>query len=496
MMESWIYDCEGKGHLFSDEVNLHVDSFARNTKTWVGWESKPSCNFDINRLVSDRDTVENIQFLNHGYTDLPRKPLHCQANVGTLNGEVSWDLTKRVTGPNCLFTSNSFFGEKESGSKISSSCMESNSQDSTLVDLKLGRFIDYRDIQNGEFLKERSVVSSVHPSLTAKRARSASSCSQTPLCQVYGCNKDLSSSKDYHKRHKVCEVHTKTPKVIVNGNEQRFCQQCSRFQLLAEFDDSKRSCRRRLAGHNERRRKPQFNILSGKQHKLLQSYQAGTKFVRTSLPKGASFVFSDMFPAGMLLPERYEQAHPCNGKRCSPGFPGILPSPTSGINYSNAASIIQDSSGILNSSYARSLLSVPSQNLSSHSTRILKARPLMDQVSYSHQSPDQIYHKTSGIMSLEKYTTNGSYLSAMNSMDGAQTASIIVPNAGHAVDMKVKADEIFQKSDFLNAKYSFSPECASTVDLLQLSSHLKRVERQRNSLEFEQKNDDCCFLTT
>ncbi|KAK1553182.1 hypothetical protein Q3G72_030284 [Acer saccharum] len=431
-MESWSYDCEGKGLLFSDEVNLHADSFARNTKTLVGWESKPSSNFDINRLVSDRDTVENIQFMNHGYTDLPTKPVHCQASVGTLNGEVSWDLTKRVTSPNCLVTSNSFYGEKESGSKISSSCIESNSQDSTLIDLKLGRFIDYRDIQNGEFFKERSIVSSVHPSLTVKRARTASSCSQTPLCQVYGCNKDLSSSKDYHKRHKVCEVHTKTPKVIVNGNEQRFCQQCSRFHLLAEFDDSKRSCRRRLAGHNERRRKPQFNILPGKQHKLLQSYQ-GNKFLGTSSPKRASLVFSNMLPAGMLFPEIYEQAHTCNGKRCSPGFPGILPSPTKGSNYSNTASTIQDSSGVLNSSCALSLLSVQSQNLSSHSTRILKARPLIDQVSYSHPSPDQNFLKNS-----------------------------------------VEADEIFQESDFLNAKYSLSPERESTVDLLQLSSHLKR----------------------
>lgn len=29
----------------------------------------------------------------------------------------------------------------------------------------------------------------------------------------------------------------------------------SRFHQLAEFDDAKKSCRRRLAGHNERRRK-------------------------------------------------------------------------------------------------------------------------------------------------------------------------------------------------------------------------------------------------
>ena len=44
----------------------------------------------------------------------------------------------------------------------------------------------------------------------------------------------------------------------------------SRFHLLAEFDDGKRSCRKRLAGHNERRRKPQAGIHSGKAGRLLQ----------------------------------------------------------------------------------------------------------------------------------------------------------------------------------------------------------------------------------
>nr|AVV48331.1 squamosa promoter binding-like protein [Litchi chinensis] len=491
-MESWSYDSEGKGLLFSGELDLHVDSFARNTKTLVGWESKPSSNFDINRLISERDTDENIEFMDHGYTDLTRKPVHSKPSAATLNGEVSWDFSRRVTSPSCLVTSNSFYGNNESGSKISSSCMES-SQDSTLIDLKLGRFIDCRDIQNGEFFKERSIVSSVHPSLTAKRARPTSSCSQTPLCQVYGCNKDLSSSKDYHKRHKVCEVHTKTPKVIVNGNEQRFCQQCSRFHLLAEFDESKRSCRRRLAGHNERRRKPQFNILSGKPHKLLQSYQGSEMRRDTSLAKGASLVFPDILPSGIIFPEIYEQAYPCNGKRSSTE---ILSSATKGCNFSDAVSTVQGSSGILSSSCALSLLSAQSQNLSSHSTGMLMAKPLINQVSYTHQRPDQIFDKTAGVMSLEKYTTNGLYLSGMNSMDNSQTGSIFVPDASHVVNLKVEADEICQESDLLNAKYSRSPERGSTVDLLQLSSHLRRVERQRNSQQFNQQNEDCCFLTS
>ncbi|KAG5579963.1 hypothetical protein H5410_050590 [Solanum commersonii] len=57
------------------------------------------------------------------------------------------------------------------------------------------------------------------------------------------------------QRHKVCEMHAKAPKVVLLGLQQRFCQQCSRFHSVSEFDVSKRTCRRRLAGHNERRRK-------------------------------------------------------------------------------------------------------------------------------------------------------------------------------------------------------------------------------------------------
>ncbi|KAK9268139.1 hypothetical protein L1049_010579 [Liquidambar formosana] len=76
-----------------------------------------------------------------------------------------------------------------------------------------------------------------------------------PGCQVENCTTDMGDAKRYHKRHKVCEVHAKAPVVLVAGLHQRFCQQCSRFHVISEFDDSKRSCRRRLAGHNERRRK-------------------------------------------------------------------------------------------------------------------------------------------------------------------------------------------------------------------------------------------------
>lgn len=75
------------------------------------------------------------------------------------------------------------------------------------------------------------------------------------VCQVQDCQADLSCAKDYHRRHKVCEVHSKAARALVGNVMQRFCQQCSRFHVLEEFDEGKRSCRRRLAGHNRRRRK-------------------------------------------------------------------------------------------------------------------------------------------------------------------------------------------------------------------------------------------------
>ncbi|XP_047952008.1 squamosa promoter-binding-like protein 12 [Salvia hispanica] len=80
---------------------------------------------------------------------------------------------------------------------------------------------------------------------------------QNPCCQVEGCALDLKLAKDYHRRHRICETHSKSPKVVVAGMERRFCQQCSRFHDLSEFDDKKRSCRRRLSDHNARRRRVQ-----------------------------------------------------------------------------------------------------------------------------------------------------------------------------------------------------------------------------------------------
>nr|BAK05287.1 predicted protein [Hordeum vulgare subsp. vulgare] len=57
---------------------------------------------------------------------------------------------------------------------------------------------------------------------------SASGGGSYPMCQVDDCRADLTSAKDYHRRHKVCEIHSKTTKAVVANQMQRFCQQCSR----------------------------------------------------------------------------------------------------------------------------------------------------------------------------------------------------------------------------------------------------------------------------
>ncbi|CAL9210770.1 unnamed protein product [Musa hybrid cultivar] len=94
--------------------------------------------------------------------------------------------------------------------------------------------------------------------LLARSSGMHSLSSHQPRCQAEGCKTDLSGAKHYHHRHKVCELHSKATVVVVGGLQQRFCQQCSRFHVLAEFDKAKRSCRKRLADHNRRRRKPQL----------------------------------------------------------------------------------------------------------------------------------------------------------------------------------------------------------------------------------------------
>uniref|UniRef100_A0A5B7AN99 Putative squamosa promoter-binding-like protein 6 isoform X1 n=1 Tax=Davidia involucrata TaxID=16924 RepID=A0A5B7AN99_DAVIN len=515
-MESWIHSSEGKSLLSSDYVDSPVDGLARSGKMLMGWGMNPPHNFDNGMLVPSRGAVGSMKFMELGVPEMMRNSLPSNPSLGTfLDCESGNDSSKREPSPTCMITSNSFFGEVEFGSRLSSSVIESDRQKLSLIDLKLGKLADLRETRTSIFLKERSVLSSVGPSSSAKRARMKNLCSQTPVCQVHGCNKDLSSSKDYHKRHKVCDVHSKTAKVVVNGIEQRFCQQCSRFHLLAEFDDGKRSCRKRLAGHNERRRKLQLDTHSGKTQKLLQYYQ-GARFLGTSLPKRTSFVFGDILPGGSYTQEEgYDQVNQYRhikleeepiygpqsamaiasgqslpksflylhgmGKQC----PSRIFSSETDYTDLDTASTAKELSGVSNSSSALSLLSAQSQNLSGHSTGIPMASSLIIQGTHDHHSIDQNSGKPSAVSVVEKFAPSGFYSSGMKSVEVGQRGAPVISDACNSVDFESHTDGIFQRS----SQYCISPEHGPTVDLLQLSSHFQRVEQQRNSVLAEQENN-------
>lgn len=138
--------------------------------------------------------------------------------------------------------------------------MDSEDLGDTLNGLAFGKKIYFEDVGSGS----SSRVLPAEAPAPARKGKGVVQGAQPPppRCQVEGCNVDLTGAKAYYCRHKVCGVHSKSPKVVVAGQEQRFCQQCSRFHQLSEFDQGKRSCRRRLAGHNERRRKPPPGPLS------------------------------------------------------------------------------------------------------------------------------------------------------------------------------------------------------------------------------------------
>ncbi|KAJ8640383.1 hypothetical protein MRB53_017077 [Persea americana] len=511
-MESWNDGPEGRGLVLSDEmVSSSSDALARRRKLYPNWDLKIPCNHE-----NSTPLTVGVAFGNHGFKEL--------------KGEMG---SGRVVSH--LFNPKMLIGEEaSSGLRALSSVGEDKTRDSSLIDLKLGRLVDYSDTKSGKSIKKLKVSSAaVSSSVTpVKRSRLANSNGQAPLCQVHGCNMDLSSSKDYHKKHKVCEIHCKTTRVTVNGIEQRFCQQCSRFHLLAEFDDVKRSCRKRLAGHNERRRKPQLEN---------HSARIGSKFIGTSLPAGRSFIFPDIFPSGIVPELNYEKGNWCrhlkieNEANTQPLIPVVnghsVQKPchsaydtntvVSGVSYENVHhyvqnvrdlhSIFQDASSgtkefssfsisptveglgkVLDSSCALSLLSTQSQNSPRNLSAIPIAWPLTVQGGSTHYSVGQFTDKLMAVSSQPSAIIASNRFSSPG-MEHDHMEAELVSDASNTFDAQV--DSNFRTSGFVNSNDSFLfREHGNTVDLLQLSRQLDNAELQRHSVQVKQESGNFCFL--
>nr|AUW52977.1 squamosa promoter binding-like protein 6e [Petunia x hybrida] len=508
-MESWSYVSGSKGFVSEESVSVN-DGIVRGKN---GWE--------LNTPLSFKNTmVENQDF------GLSSKLCGGRASV-TIEDESGQPSTQNI----------SRYMDEESSSKNSvSSVVESNSKDSSsLIDLKLWRFPDApQSFKSPKIMQNLSINVSTIP---AKRNRLSS---QAPFCQVQGCGKDLSSSKDYHKRHKVCEVHSKTAKVIVNGIEQRFCQQCSRFHLLAEFDDGKRSCRKRLAGHNERRRKPHAGLHSGRAGRLFQSY-AGTRFQGTSFAT-SSFVCQDILGCNLLhqtkhdthdwyknvkvehgsdysprltMPFAYGHSQPRPlytsyhaEKHCPSlhdGMTAVIRSKhnESSISYLNgmggsdfvsrslfhgismgsevlnvmdSPSAFQGISGMSSSGCALSLLSPQSQDSSNYSSVVPNAHHLITPSSNAHCDVTHATEKLPGV----NLKGSASIASSIFNVSGVNSAE------GHLEQILSNNCGIngsIQGSEYVNTKNLLSFEDGPTIDLLRLSSQLHRVEHQRHSMK-------------
>lgn len=99
-----------------------------------------------------------------------------------------------------------------------------NGSGDSLNGLKFGKKIYFEDAGgNGSSSKSMAAVGKKGKGVAAVGGQQ-----KAPRCQVEGCNLDLTGVKAYYCRHKVCGMHSKSPRVIVAGLEQRFCQQCSR----------------------------------------------------------------------------------------------------------------------------------------------------------------------------------------------------------------------------------------------------------------------------
>jgi hypothetical protein len=73
-------------------------------------------------------------------------------------------------------------------------------------------------------------------------------------CRVPECStSDLSHASNYYLKHGICKQHVTMPAIDIDGVSQRFCQKCTRFHEIPEFDGAKHTCRKGLELQQQRR---------------------------------------------------------------------------------------------------------------------------------------------------------------------------------------------------------------------------------------------------
>lgn len=210
------------------------------------------------------------------------------------------------------------------------------------------------------------------------------------------------------------------------------------------------------------------------------------KYFGASFQKRPQFAFQDMIRSSFFYSGKYEQTNQSGHIKFEDESiyrPQLAVPITHGQELSRASN---------SSSCALSLLSAQSQDLPRHSVSSLISQGISSQ-----QPVDvQVSETPFGVSSVDNCVPNESFSCGINSMEVTKNGSVMLFDAGQALQLKVHGDDICQPSDSLNVnKYCPSPEHGATVDLFQLSSHLQRVEQQRNSFPVKCENEDSCFFS-
>lgn len=213
---------ENKSSVFLDNIEFPIDVLVRNKNFVRNLEIKDLCDFDKDGLDLDRETVDDIGFIETIFHHGMSKSALDSPGFGVSSGEISDSSINKVTSTSIINLGHS---TKEMGF---GTVFEHNNEKESMIGKELDKYADSKEVSSMLSSEESLISSLMEHSLPTKRARNTGLYPQIPICQVQGCYKDLSSSKDYYKRHRVCDIHSKTAKVVINGIEQRFCQQCSR----------------------------------------------------------------------------------------------------------------------------------------------------------------------------------------------------------------------------------------------------------------------------
>lgn len=275
--------------------------------------------------------------------------------------------------------------------------------------------------------------------------------------------------------------------------------------MLAEFDEGKRSCRKRLAGHNERRRKPQFDTHLGKAAKLLHLFMgeqwliiffAGSTYFTTDASK-TSLIFSRILPGGFFSLQ-------CNEPTNRSGHLKLKeePSQTSQLSsdmkfgHSLPKSILRFN-GIgkqyPSKSCLKTPLSFPEFSGGSNSSCVLSLLSAQSQDLLSNSAGN---HHANLFTVQNSATLSKNFSPIISNSSGVELEGFsVVPNARVTVGSEIPQSAVSQEPNVLKLKRYPSPEGANTVDLLELSLHLQRIEQQKYYSQVKLENGIFCDST-